>query len=247
MSITHRLRGPGGLFLAAGLLVLIVVSAALGIKDTPSRPSVEAVKHPEAVLITCLGANGQEAQGCGALIAPRVVLTAGHCLEGFEEWVVTAPYAKGGPVIRRSKSARIYPPQPTRAYEYENDLGVLILEREIELGQDYPKLYEGNRLPLQTRLRVVGRVKNGTVSTSKMYLAQVELMAIPDNLNALAGHPEVTEPGDSGGPVYAARNEKEIVGLVRGRMNGNRFYRTRDVYVLLDPAKRAWIRKQIRD
>jgi hypothetical protein len=57
-------------------------------------PTTVASAYPEAVLLN--GRKQTDPQGfvyhcSGSVIAPRVVLTAGHCVVGLSEWQVTAP------------------------------------------------------------------------------------------------------------------------------------------------------------
>src|SRR5580704_14466684 len=79
--------------------VLLVGSPA---STDGGRPG-EATAYPEAALVDAF-VDGQVGAYCsGALVAPSVVLTAGHCVKGKDglvpdAWRITLPYAGGAAV-----------------------------------------------------------------------------------------------------------------------------------------------------
>jgi hypothetical protein len=241
---TRRLAPP---FLVCVAVTLAALPEARGIKDTRGAPAVEAKQHPEAVLVTAKSRGQKTGSCCGALIAPRLVLTAGHCIVGFDEWEITAPYAREGRVRARSATGKTLPPHGNPHDRPEDDLGLLVLERPIDLGPDFPRLYEGDLLPLETKLLVIGRMRNGVDSGGKLYQARVTLVPLRGTLNLYGGHPETTEQGDSGGPVYVAGKEREIVAICSAGAIANRSQVNKDVFVPIERARRKWILEQIKN
>src|SRR5688572_6091593 len=69
----------------------------LGTKPTssPIVGGTTASAYPEAVLLDMYtaGASWPSSICSASVIAPKVVLTAGHCIEGFAKWRVKAPFA----------------------------------------------------------------------------------------------------------------------------------------------------------
>src|SRR6476660_1544070 len=70
--------------------------------DQPIVNGTSASEYTEAALV-----NGPGFVCSGAVIAPRVVLTAGHCVEGSSSWTIKAPYA-GNQSARGSSSWTTY-------------------------------------------------------------------------------------------------------------------------------------------
>jgi hypothetical protein len=228
--------------MAAGLLLGgAVLPEARAIKG---EMLPEASDHPEAVLVTARDTRtGKQARSCGVLIAPRAVLTAAHTTVGFDAWDVTAPYARGGPVSAVVKEARNDPDRNPN--HLEHDLAVLVLKKPLDVGRPPADLFDGDPLPIETKLVVLGRTQNGVVSPNRLVRATVTLVAFPGNVNVYGGVPAVGEPGDSGGPVYVVGKESVVVGVVLGGIDFSRANVPKDVYVPISRENRAWALQQV--
>jgi hypothetical protein len=231
-----------------------VVLAVLGLAGGwPALPAARAIKgdslaeasgHPAAVLITARDSRtGKESRACGVLIAPRAVLTAGHTTLGFDAWEVTAPYAKPSPVSATSREAHADPDR--QPGHLEHDLAVLVLDKPLDVGSPPPALFDGDLLPIETMLEVVGRVRNGTVLKSQLLKATTTVVAFPGNVNVYGGVPPVGEPGDSGGPVFVVGKPDTVVGVVLGGIGFSRANVPKDVYVPISRGNRDWVLKQV--
>ena len=62
--------------------------------------------YPEAVLVTMRDGWGVIGHCSGTLVAPTVVMTAGHCVDGASSWMIVAPYAGGQ--WKRATRAQVY-------------------------------------------------------------------------------------------------------------------------------------------
>jgi hypothetical protein len=163
-----------------------------------------ATAYPEAVLVD-MAQGGQVTSICsGTLIAPRVVLTAGHCIQGYDGWSVRAPFAQNQASL--AVGAETYDWTSTGQYvaRDQHDIGLVYLAQPMALTT-YPTLAK-ERLPWNSRVRNIGRIDNGKASSSALFLGP----EVPVKDGAAVGFPlayrapETIQSGDSGGPVVAA-------------------------------------------
>lgn len=157
-----------------------------------------ATAYPEAAVLNMKTPTGVGYACSATLIAPKVVLTAGHCVDGMASWDVYV-----GTVARPAASAETYDWKEngaTTVNPSHHDIGLVYLSAPITLAS-YPTLNATTRAD-GTKVLDVGRVLNGTV-TSSMYQAAATISAA-----TAVGYPydyyspDVIEHGDSGGPVF---------------------------------------------
>jgi len=171
-----------------------VVSAVI----EPIIGGVAATEYPEAAILNMKSAAGSYA--CTAtLIAPKVVLTAGHCVDGMTSWDVYV-----GGAMQTSTSAETYDWKEngaTTVNPAHHDLGLVYLTNPITIAT-YPTLAAA-AVPNGATVTNVGRIKSG-VLTSQVWKANVTVQP-----GSTVGYPfdytsvDVIEHGDSGGPVFA--------------------------------------------
>jgi hypothetical protein len=242
MQATSRSIWWGSAWLA--LILTALPPSLANVQAIKKRTTVEASDHPEVVVISARNSKTKEtSRYSGVLIAPHAVLTAAHGVEGFDAWEVVAPYVRHGTGRATAKLARAHP--QFKLNKPDHDLAVLILNHGIDIGRNCPTLHDGDLYPIETRLIVVGRVDNGNVSSTQLYKAQTTVVPFPGNTNVYGGHPQVVEEGDSGGPVFLANKEREIVGVVSGYLGLTRSNVRTDVYIPITSKNRPWILRQL--
>ncbi|MDB4938875.1 MAG: hypothetical protein JWP87_5847 [Labilithrix sp.] len=155
----------------------------------------------------------------GAVIAPRIVLTAGHCVVDASTWTVVTPYA-GNQSAKGSHAWTEYSSTGETVNPNTLDVAVIILDKAITLSS-YPNL-ASSASAAGTKAVNVGRIRNGQASFSGLFFgAQVTLKA-----GSSWGFPksyvseEIIESGDSGGPVYVGSGASRTIAAVNSGGGG---------------------------
>ncbi len=159
-----------------------------------------ATAYPEAVLVD-LYSGGQLVAACsGSLVAPKLVLTAGHCVYGYSSWKITAPFANGQKSNATKGETYDWTATGESVDPSMHDLGLIHLSTAITLDA-YPAIASS---PLASGASIVnvGRIQDGQLSDSALFVSK----SIKVKPGSSYGFPydyessEIIEPGDSGGP-----------------------------------------------
>jgi hypothetical protein len=157
--------------------------------------------YPEAAILEM--PMGDKTYRCsGAIIAPRVVLTAGHCVDGHTLWKVSAPYANGQTAQASTGETFDYMGRGDKTVSPRaHDIGLVYLDQPIALAQ-YPSIAPRG-IPLGSPIVNIGRVQDGHLSVTDLFVSQNATVLD----GSIVGYPldyasdSIIQPGDSGGPA----------------------------------------------
>ncbi len=232
-------------WLSSGLVLMTALACALAGCSSSEEPGEEvsasiepiiggvaATDYPEAAILNMK--NGKGSWACSAaLVAPKVVLTAGHCVDGMTTFDVVV-----GGKAQTSTSGETYDwaeNGATTVNPNHHDIGLVYLGTAITLGS-YPTIASAG-LASGASVINVGRILNGTLTTS---LWKASVTIVP---GSNYGYPfdyasaDVIEHGDSGGPVFRSGTH-EIVAVNSGAGSGIQVLARTDLLY-------AWIQSRI--
>jgi V8-like Glu-specific endopeptidase len=208
-----------------------------GDQAVPIVGGTKASAYPEAVLIDMKRRGRWEDVCTGAVIAPRVVLTAGHCVYGYEAWKVKAPFVSSRWLRSETAATFDYASFEDTVPGDMHDVALVFLDEPIELDT-YPSVAR-SKVATGSEVVNVGRVKGGWASDTTLYASKKLRVRSATS----SGYPyayetsEVIEGGDSGGPDFLAGTHK-IVAVNSAAVDGVEFLARVDTLA-------SWIDQQI--
>jgi len=203
--------GPGPLAQPAAVARAPTASVMPVPSTVPRRPrrATLADVPPETLRVEAI-AKGVVASCLGVLVAPRVALTASHCLEGRSAARVrlAASDHAGFIAVERFWFDPRRPMGKKTVDPGSADVAVLLLERPIALAS-YPE--------------VARRASPGWIAATGLRRAGDRLETTALTLRPAPGSPYYVsqgfaKPGDSGGPVYfvGAAGQRMVVAVTAG-------------------------------
>jgi hypothetical protein len=159
--------------------------------------------------------------GCsGVVVAPQVVLTAGHCVDLFTGWSVQAPFVLQSSSASKGETFDWKSDGSGKTDPTMHDVGLVYLDRPITLPR-YPALAQG---PVADGSNIVniGRVDESGLSSSALFVSK----PLPVKKAASAGYPydyvgaQAIAPGDSGGPVVVPGTTPHLLVAVNSGVGG---------------------------
>jgi hypothetical protein len=202
---------PRGSFVLCGLTAIF----AAGCGDTAEEGSAQSASAVNGATTSARDypyaahVNVPSGLCSGSVLAPRVVLTAGHCAEGSA--TVIAPFARNGKQTKLSKRVVSAPDG--------SDVALFVLSPDQAFRLDeYPN--RAAQVPRSFGARLVGRRAHGALTADNQLVLSERLEArveegTPFVVSNLASGYVAAEHGDSGGALYLD-GTREIVAVVSG-------------------------------
>jgi hypothetical protein len=215
-------------------------SERTGQAKQPIINGTQASAYPEAALVD-MYQNGQLYAYCsGSLIAPGVVLTAGHCVFQTQSWVVTLPYNGNQQINASNGTTYDWMVMGEQVDPNYHDIGLVFLDQPAQVTPSQCPVLASQELPDNSTIVNIGRIQNGQLSMSDLFVSPT--LTVVDG--AQAGYPydydaqDYIESGDSGGPDEVPNTTPhQIVSVNSGGGSDEVLARTDTIY--------SWIQQQI--
>ena len=205
-----------GKFLVASMACLLTVAGGGAAKALGGKASGPADAGLKSHSVMVLGSRGSACTG--TLIAPDVILTAGHCVQGSKEMAI-AWIDRGKPVLERVRETATHP-QFSGRDRRSIDLSLVRLEKP--LGAGFRPVPMEEETPDQSAFRLAGfglQTSYDEASAGALRAASVAALPLTTSrmlhlgLEQSPGDVQICK-GDSGGPVFAETPQGMVLGGV---------------------------------
>jgi hypothetical protein len=247
------------LFFVATALAACSGSPSLGEGEPVGASSASIINgttasaYPEAALVDMSQSGSLLGGYCsGSLIAPQVVLTAGHCVKGEmssmgtllpDTWKITLPYNGNQKFTSTSAATYDWAVSDGTVDPTQHDIGLIFLSSAATVTPaQCPSLATA---PIGAGMQVVniGRIQDGNLSKSDLFVGAA--VNVSDSTQYMYDYEsqDIIEQGDSGGPDEVPGTTPHLIVAVNSGA-GSTGATSTQVLARIDLLN-AWIEQQI--